>query len=1798
MNDPFFDEDDGEFDDLYGNPPPTASPTVKQKPRTNESTAMQSVTPGSRISTQSPAASSSVISRSYARDSLTSTTTDLAASGKQVNRRKRHGKPRRKGSQELFDVQWESDEKVAKCGLCRSDFSLVRRKHHCRHCGRVMCSDCSSFLYFEFSHRKHRVCASCNNQLLAEQETYDQEAVAAGDQRETNLFEDSNDDCRPSVTPVSSSSNDVQINNRRSTLVSAFASKHGDGDEKARKKQEKKERKERKKKGEVTQVMTPAMIPPREQAKPGKDNPSTSLFDGAGDDWFTDVPGQRRRSRDSDDGYSENDGSKGPGWRDRVKKNYTVTAASGLASMTDRNLTAGITGKGYISDQFRYDDVGGPSLGHDDDLFVEMPRPKQQSTTTTYIDRSVKPSRLAGNGYFSEQFQYDDEGGPGVGHDDDRSIAMPRPKQQPADTPFRYDSAKPSERRSEHGSFDNSVPPEQDFDTRLTFKENLKEIFSGTNRRESTTRKTERKVKASKPRARGNENMTLDELNPSYSSEDEPRILTSAVPRPAAQPTFYDNADKLVVDKSPGFFDATIAEREAQLNVEEEQQRQHERDMAWVNSLALPPTVPAHRFSSEQESYSIVDRPSRTSNSPVESHRGGSADEEAGGNTKGGFTGALKRFFGMGSKGGGKRAATPPKPAKVPSTPVVTAPEKDPVDKVASSVPNSTVRGEPALTASAASGGLERHTVLDYYGVSQKDQAPQASFRNTMTGHVDTKDATYRVKASVRSQRVEASQEYQEVQQKPERQRRGTFDDLFESPKANMTGNADRYSTTGGSGWSARLGDNTSAGEVSFSAATVGVSRFNQRRSVDEIDGFTLGDEPRSVQHSTQAVNDPIEAWRRSAAMSLLDDRKDGAQSEPGFTWSNVRSTPEFGTASYAVPTSLQSRAAYDDNNDSSFQYDTPATQPTPLGNIMDDLKRVGTAKKAQGQESVDDFFAEFEEPNDYVFDPATGGYVAARVPPRAELPRHITRPDRTEHVVPHNASVRSSERDYSAATKPIASSADRTVAPEESNGEEVGDEVAEIIVDKISSLESELAALKQLIRSRKGSGGSNKPRIRHKITKPSVRKESIFDNDSSEEDNAKPGDLYSSPVSLLSKKTSKRRPPSKRSHSKKRKDSFADLFEDSPNENGTLGGATSYEALFQAEDKAAGRSKDEDSADEELSPKPAKKRSKSRRRSSRKINYYVSHKEDSDSEPEFSSLKGRRGKESSGGSGGKLAKSPPVDVVPVVKPVKIPAEEDPIDALFDTSDGNDVTKLYGTVDDHEEVDSTHESKSAPILEVTSTLLTQASSTFLTDDEESGTLLSTAATTESVVPMSSVNSGFFDSQGVDEVEEEEKFSINWSKMRKTKSRRRKPRRGSSKTVGEDVATDNKTDDRLLELHQLDARSEAEVRVEVDEERQDVNSAAPSSYLADAASNWMSVSTVEEEAMDLNLTGGIDLASLLQTVDEKKDPESIAELVPTSEDIIEDKQVSTSNSVSMESRASTQESTEKPNLGDAISTEESNDPQKKPLIAKATAVEKVLATPKLKAAEEDTAFDIFDKSGDVNFLSVSSRLGMETYDNAVGDDDSEGEGRESLPGNEDAFSFEIKVYKKQLSPSEIPVSIPSPSRQEELPPPSSASSMDENMELGKYAASSIPSSSRTPSVDDSLDDPEDVWVGEEPELGKVESQAFDTDWQQMQAKEKERKKKLQMKQRQAQRDKLLRKQGVSSKSLSSSDATHSSSKNKSKSGKKKKKDKEKDTSASSSSRQKKSSSSRKHRHREKEDRDHAAPSEPPRSLTEL
>ncbi len=42
---------------------------------------------------------------------------------------------------------WAPDGSSKKCMLCNEEFNFFTRKHHCRACGKVLCSKCASILF-------------------------------------------------------------------------------------------------------------------------------------------------------------------------------------------------------------------------------------------------------------------------------------------------------------------------------------------------------------------------------------------------------------------------------------------------------------------------------------------------------------------------------------------------------------------------------------------------------------------------------------------------------------------------------------------------------------------------------------------------------------------------------------------------------------------------------------------------------------------------------------------------------------------------------------------------------------------------------------------------------------------------------------------------------------------------------------------------------------------------------------------------------------------------------------------------------------------------------------------------------------------------------------------------------------------------------------------------------------------------------------------------------------------------------------------------------------------------------------------------------------------------------------------------------------------------------------------------------------------------------------------------------------------------------------------------------------------
>ncbi|CAL1273692.1 unnamed protein product [Larinioides sclopetarius] len=104
-----------------------------------------------------------------------------------------------------IDDRWMDDHEVSECLGCRSQFSFLLRKHHCRQCGRIFCHSCSNnWLLTPSSRRQIRVCNECYMQHME---------IKTDVRRDSNVqyFDDSEDEA----------ADDISINFNRSNSFSS-----------------------------------------------------------------------------------------------------------------------------------------------------------------------------------------------------------------------------------------------------------------------------------------------------------------------------------------------------------------------------------------------------------------------------------------------------------------------------------------------------------------------------------------------------------------------------------------------------------------------------------------------------------------------------------------------------------------------------------------------------------------------------------------------------------------------------------------------------------------------------------------------------------------------------------------------------------------------------------------------------------------------------------------------------------------------------------------------------------------------------------------------------------------------------------------------------------------------------------------------------------------------------------------------------------------------------------------------------------------------------------------------------------------------------------------------------------------------------------------------------------------------------------------------------------------------------------------------------------------------------------------
>ncbi|KAI1292315.1 Rab GTPase-binding effector protein 1 [Halotydeus destructor] len=71
------------------------------------------------------------------------------------------------------EVRWQHEDDVSDCNNCRKRFTSKKDKHHCSHCGRIFCTECSSKIIHSGPNRRScRVCFVCHTLLDHETAPY------------------------------------------------------------------------------------------------------------------------------------------------------------------------------------------------------------------------------------------------------------------------------------------------------------------------------------------------------------------------------------------------------------------------------------------------------------------------------------------------------------------------------------------------------------------------------------------------------------------------------------------------------------------------------------------------------------------------------------------------------------------------------------------------------------------------------------------------------------------------------------------------------------------------------------------------------------------------------------------------------------------------------------------------------------------------------------------------------------------------------------------------------------------------------------------------------------------------------------------------------------------------------------------------------------------------------------------------------------------------------------------------------------------------------------------------------------------------------------------------------------------------------------------------------------------------------------------------------------------------------------------------------------------------------------------
>ncbi|CAF1608880.1 unnamed protein product [Rotaria magnacalcarata] len=72
-----------------------------------------------------------------------------------------------------YELRWQPEEDFSECQRCHASFSVSWRKHRCRHCGKVLCKECTNkTIHSGPNNRASRVCEMCYTLLVKSSQPY------------------------------------------------------------------------------------------------------------------------------------------------------------------------------------------------------------------------------------------------------------------------------------------------------------------------------------------------------------------------------------------------------------------------------------------------------------------------------------------------------------------------------------------------------------------------------------------------------------------------------------------------------------------------------------------------------------------------------------------------------------------------------------------------------------------------------------------------------------------------------------------------------------------------------------------------------------------------------------------------------------------------------------------------------------------------------------------------------------------------------------------------------------------------------------------------------------------------------------------------------------------------------------------------------------------------------------------------------------------------------------------------------------------------------------------------------------------------------------------------------------------------------------------------------------------------------------------------------------------------------------------------------------------------------------------